>query len=70
MSNLDQKDLPIYFIRHAADFVGCHPNTITNYIREGFIKPIRDKNGNRRFTKIQLKKLRKIFKINNPDELG
>ncbi|MBW1693064.1 MAG: MerR family transcriptional regulator [Deltaproteobacteria bacterium] len=64
---MNEVAIPKYFIRHAAEYAGCHPYTITNYIKRGFVAPIKDRNGNRRFTKRQLKKLRQIYRINNPE---
>jgi len=60
------KDIPRFLIGYAARFVGCHPNTLKTYEDQGYVKPIRDSSGFRRYTKAQIEKLKKIYEIKNP----
>ena len=62
----NDKDTPIYFIRHAAEYAECHIGTIENYVRRGFVGPTRDHNNFRRFSIAQLKEMRRIYRSNKP----
>lgn len=60
------KDIPRFLISYAARFVGCHPNTLKTYEEQGYVNPIRDSSGFRRYTKGQIERLKKIYEIKNP----
>ena len=61
-----EKEIPKLFIRDVADRVGCCKATIVNYEKKGLIKPIRDKNGFRRFTESQTLKLLESLNLQVP----
>jgi len=60
------KDIPRFLIGYVARFVGCHPNTLKGYEEQGYVKPIRDSNGFRRYTRAEMERLKKIYEIKNP----
>jgi DNA-binding transcriptional MerR regulator len=51
-----------------ARLAGCHRNTVLNYERRGYIKPLRDHNNFRRYTKRDAIKLKQILEIRKPLE--
>ena len=53
----------IYRIGEVAARVPCHPNTILKYERQGFISPLRDRNGFRWFTPHEIIKIKAILKL-------
>ena len=60
------KDIPRFLISSASRKIGCHPNTLKTYEEQGYVKPIRDSNGFRRYTKAQIERLKKVYEIKNP----
>jgi DNA-binding transcriptional MerR regulator len=52
-----------YRIGEVAEKVACHRNTILKYEREGFIEPVRDRNGCRWFTPQEIIKIKAILKL-------
>ena len=50
-------------ISEVAKIVGCHINTVLNYERRGFIKPLRDNNNFRRYPLQEALKLKEIFSV-------
>ena len=49
-----------------ARIAGCHRNTVINYERNGYIRPLRDNNNFRRYTLQDAMKLREILNIRKP----
>jgi DNA-binding transcriptional MerR regulator len=62
----EEKEIPKLFIRDVAERVGCCKATIVNYEKKGLIKPIRDKNGFRRFTESQAVRLLEALNLQSP----
>ena len=54
-------------INQVAEIAGCHRGTVLNYEKRGFIKPLRDHNNFRRYTKRDAKRLKQILEIRRPD---
>lgn len=48
-------------IREFSRLLGLHPNTVKGLERKGIIKPLRDRNGWRRYTEIDLERARQYF---------
>jgi DNA-binding transcriptional MerR regulator len=55
-------------VSQVAEFAGCHPRTVLNYEKRGYIKPYRDHNNFRRYTKEDAKKLKQLLEIRRPVE--
>jgi DNA-binding transcriptional MerR regulator len=55
-------------VSQVAKFAGCHPRTVLNYEKRGYIKPYRDNNNFRRYTKEDALKLKQILEIRRPAE--
>ena len=68
---MEKNDLnkPKYLIGKGVKYVGCSPFTMKDYEKKGYLKsPVaRDANGNRRYSKNQLKELRAIWLARNPE---
>ena len=50
----------VYVISVAAEIVGVHPQTLRNYERSGLLDPSRTAGGSRRFSDLDLARLRRI----------
>ena len=61
------KDIPRFLIGYVSREIGCHPNTLKAYEEQGYVAPIRDSNGFRRYTRTQIERLKRIYEIKNPD---
>jgi len=48
----------MYRVFDVARMVGCHRNTILNYEKRGIIQSYRDRLGYRRFTRLDVEKVR------------
>jgi len=57
---MKEKDLTISDVARIAD---CHINTVRNYERRGYIKPTRDNNNFRRYSRQDAMKLKEILNI-------
>ena len=55
-------------VEQVASIARCHRNTVLNYERRGYIKPLRDHNNFRRYTKRDAMKLKQILEIRKPVE--
>jgi DNA-binding transcriptional MerR regulator len=53
-------------VNQVAGIAGCHRGTVLNYERRGYIKPLRDNNNFRRYTKQDALKLKQILEIRRP----
>lgn len=49
------------YLHQVAKIAGCHPNTVTNYVRRGLLLDCRDSNGFRRFRLEDALKLKEIL---------
>lgn len=55
-------------VNEVARFAGCHRATVLNYERRGLLKPLRDVNGYRRFSRQDAKKLKELLELRKPAE--
>ena len=55
-------------VSQVANIAGCHRVTVLNYEKRGYIKPMRDNNNHRRYTKQDALKLKQILEIRKPVE--
>ena len=54
------RDRAVYVISVAAELAGMHPQTLRIYERRGLVQPARTQGGNRRYSEIDIERLRKI----------
>ena len=52
--------MPVYVISVAAELAGVHPQTLRVYERKGLLGPSRTSGGSRRFSEVDLARLRHI----------
>lgn len=50
----------VYVISVAAELAGMHPQTLRIYERRGLVRPARTQGGNRRYSDIDIERLRRI----------
>ncbi len=55
----------VYVISVAAELIGAHPQTLRNYERGGLLDPSRTAGGSRRFSEVDLDRLRRIQSLVN-----
>ncbi len=55
-------------VSQVAEIAGCHKRTVLNYTKRGYLKPMRDHNNHRRYTKEDAKKLKQLLEIRKPFE--
>ncbi len=60
---MEERSLTINEVAKIAD---CHINTVKNYEKRGYIKPLRDNNNFRRYSRQDALKLKKILAIRRP----
>jgi MerR family transcriptional regulator/heat shock protein HspR len=53
----------VYVISVAAELAGVHPQTLRIYERKGLLEPARTQGGNRRYSDIDLDRLRRIAEL-------
>jgi MerR family transcriptional regulator, heat shock protein HspR len=53
----------VYVISVAAELAGVHPQTLRIYERKGLVDPIRTPGGSRRFSELDLARLRRIQEL-------
>lgn len=51
-----------------AQIAGCHRNTVLNYEKRGYLKPLRDNNRFRRFSMKEALRLKEILEIRTGGE--
>ncbi len=56
-------DRAIYVISVAAQLAGMHPQTLRIYERRGLLQPARTQGGNRRYSDIDIARLRRIAEL-------
>ena len=61
----DDRGRAVYVISVAAELVGVHPQTLRNYERSGLLDPSRTAGGSRRFSGVDLDRLRRIQSLIN-----
>ena len=54
------RDHAVYVISVAAELAGMHPQTLRIYERRGLVAPARTQGGNRRYSDIDIERLRRI----------
>ena len=50
----------VYVISVAAELAGMHPQTLRIYERRGLVRPARTEGGNRRYSDVDIERLRRI----------
>ena len=55
-------------VSQVAKIAGCHRLTVLNYSKKGYLKPMRDHNNFRRYTKQEALKLKQLLEIRRPAE--
>jgi len=53
-------------VSEVAELAGCHRNTVLRYESRGYIRPMRDVNGYRRYSKSEAQKLKEILALRKP----
>jgi len=54
------RDRAVYVISVAAELAGMHPQTLRIYERRGLVQPARTQGGNRRYSELDIERLRRI----------
>lgn len=54
-------------VSQVAEYAGCHRLTVLNYTEKGFLKPMRDHNNHRRYTRADAKKLKQLLELRKPE---
>ena len=57
------RDHAVYVISVAAELAGMHPQTLRIYERRGLVQPARTQGGNRRYSDIDIDRLRRISQL-------
>ena len=57
------EDRAIYVISVAAQRAGMHPQTLRIYERRGLVQPARTQGGNRRYSEVDIARLRRIAEL-------
>jgi len=57
------RDHAVYVISVAAELAGMHPQTLRIYERRGLVQPARSQGGNRRYSDIDIDRLRRIQEL-------
>lgn len=65
MSIFDDRTRAVYVISVAAELAGMHPQTLRLYERRGLVLPGRTQGGNRRYSEIDVHRLRRIQSLTN-----
>jgi DNA-binding transcriptional MerR regulator len=53
-------------VSQVAEIAGCHRLTVLNYEKRGYLKPMRDHNNFRRYTRQDALKLKQLLEIRKP----
>jgi MerR family transcriptional regulator/heat shock protein HspR len=56
-------DHAVYVISVAAELAGMHPQTLRIYERRGLVQPARSQGGNRRYSDVDIDRLRRIQEL-------
>ncbi|MCB9380910.1 MAG: helix-turn-helix transcriptional regulator [Acidimicrobiaceae bacterium] len=57
------RDHAVYVISVAAELAGMHPQTLRIYERRGLVSPARTQGGNRRYSDVDIDRLRRIQEL-------
>lgn len=57
------KSHAVYVISVAAELAGMHPQTLRIYERRGLVQPARSQGGNRRYSDVDIERLRRIQEL-------
>ena len=57
------RDHAVYVISVAAELAGMHPQTLRIYERRGLVQPARTQGGNRRYSDVDIDRLRRISEL-------
>ncbi len=57
------RDQGVYVISVAAELAGVHPQTLRIYERKGLLEPRRTRGGNRRYSDVDIERLRRIAEL-------
>lgn len=57
------RDHAVYVISVAAELAGMHPQTLRIYERRGLVQPQRTQGGNRRYSDVDIERLRRISEL-------
>jgi MerR family transcriptional regulator/heat shock protein HspR len=60
-----RRDMALYVISVAAELGGVHPQTLRIYERKGLLDPARTSGGNRRYSDMDIDRLRRIQELTN-----
>jgi len=60
MSTHRSRNHAVYVISVAAELAGMHPQTLRIYERRGLVQPARTQGGNRRYSDIDIERLKRI----------
>jgi MerR family transcriptional regulator, heat shock protein HspR len=58
-----RREQAVYVISVAAELAGVHPQTLRIYERRGLLEPSRSRGGNRRYSDIDIARLRRIAEL-------
>lgn len=65
LSDSERRQMAVYVISVAAELAGVHPQTLRIYERKGLLDPARTNGGNRRYSDIDIDRLRRIQELTN-----
>ena len=65
MSDKEQTSRALYVISVAAELAGVHPQTLRIYERKGLVDPARTVGGSRRYSDVDIDRLRRIQELTN-----
>ena len=60
-----RRQMAVYVISVAAELAGVHPQTLRIYERKGLLEPSRTSGGNRRYSDVDIDRLRRIQELTN-----
>ena len=63
MAPMDRRTRALYVISVAAELAGVHPQTLRIYERKGLVDPARTQGGSRRYSDIDIDRLRRIQEL-------
>jgi len=62
---MERRDRAVYVISVAAELAGVHPQTLRIYERKGLLDPARTGGGSRRYSEVDIDRLRRIQELTN-----
>jgi MerR family transcriptional regulator, heat shock protein HspR len=60
---MNRRERAVYVISVAAELAGVHPQTLRIYERKGLLEPARTTGGSRRYSEIDIERLRRISEL-------